>query len=382
MLASSRYRIVPYTPEHRDGVARLQRNLWRGSAARNAAYLDWKYDRGPLPERSFFLLVLFDGEVVGMRGEIAMRYEGGCPRHEFVATNSADLLVDPAHRDRGLNRELASALVAGLVERSMPYSFGWSAGPRPLEWLKRTGWVEVGSLDSHWTEPATLATRVAYRAMRAAGLDGVPPLMRRYEYLRPVDARDPASALEALPDLSKSGRSGRITTASVPRPECMAELVARLGYDGRVRQVRDERWFAWRFADPFACNRFVFVDGERLEGYLVVQARSHRPIDHTAIVDLEASDPLVLRDLLDTAVQRLAIDRLVVWSASFDLGTCAALAKHGFHPVPRPKSAAEPRAALLARRLPAAEVLSSALGSRSVESIDDWDVRMAYSDAY
>jgi hypothetical protein len=163
----------------------------------------------------------------------------------------------------------------------------------------------------------------------------------------------------------------------------MAGLVERIGHDGRIRQVRDERWFAWRCADPFACNRYAFVDaGGQLEGYLVVQARSHRPVDHTAIVDVEASHPAVLEDLLDTALGQLSIDRLVVWCATLGSDTRSALVRRGFEPVPAPTSAADPRAALLARRLPAADALAAALGARSVERLADWDIRMAYSDAY
>jgi hypothetical protein len=60
----------------------------------------------------------------------------------------------------------------------------------------------------------------------------------------------------------------------------------------------------------------------------------------------------------------------------------SALERRGFHPLPRPTSIAEPRAALLARRLPGADALEAALGARSVTRLTDWDIRMAYSDAY
>ena len=173
-----------------------------------------------------------------------------------------------------------------------------------------------------------------------------------------------------------------MTIAREPRPAAMAELVTRIGHDGRLRQVRDERWFAWRCTNPFACNRFVYVESGRLEGYLIVQARSHRPRDYSAIVDVEASDPAVLEDLLDAATKHLAIDRLVIWCATFDASMRSVLERRGFHPLPRPASIAEPRAALLARRLPAADALEAALGARRVERLTDWDIRMAYPDAY
>ena len=83
----------------------------------------------------------------------------------------------------------------------------------------------------------------------------------------------------------------------------MADLVARQAYDGRIRHVRDARYLAWRFQNPLHEYRFLLAGGDRLHGYLVLQA--YRLSRHGAanIVDWEASDPAVRRALLHAAVE-------------------------------------------------------------------------------
>jgi hypothetical protein len=363
-------------------VTELQRHLWRGDDATNDAYFQWKYWDGPACEHSLLLVVLHGDRVVGMRGEIGMRWEGGNPRHTFAATNSADLLIAPQHRGRGLNRELAAALAGSLTERDCPYSFGWSAGPRPLEWLPRVGWSELGSLGARISTPAAAGSRVRRALARVPVVGRHVAHRRAREFERAVEDRDPAGALHAVPDSVFRVPGGRVRLAGAPRPEAMAALVERLGHDGRVRHVRDDSWFAWRFRDPFARNRFVYWDDGQLEGYLVVQGRTNRALDHLAIVDVEAGSERVLADMVRAARDHLGVDKQVLWCATFGDDTLAVLSGNGFEPVPEPQHVGEPRAALLALRLPAADRVEKLLGSRSPMRLSDWDVRMSYSDAF
>jgi hypothetical protein len=46
----------------------------------------------------------------------------------------------------------------------------------------------------------------------------------------------------------------------------MADLVRRLGHDGRLRHVRDERYLAWRYRNPLYEYRFLVRESDRLEG--------------------------------------------------------------------------------------------------------------------
>ena len=57
----------------------------------------------------------------------------------------------------------------------------------------------------------------------------------------------------------------------------MAELAERIGYDGRIRHVRDEQYFSWRFQNPLSEYRFLFWDNGRLDGYLVLYRKVYPP---------------------------------------------------------------------------------------------------------
>src|SRR5262249_10682368 len=79
---------------------------------------------------------------------------------------------------------------------------------------------------------------------------------------------------ERSPRLEKNARQKPralpdIRLARDPEPEPMARLVARLGYDGRIRHVRDAEYFAWRFRNPLHEYRFLYAGGSDLDGYLV-----------------------------------------------------------------------------------------------------------------
>ena len=97
--------------------------------------------------------------------------------------------------------------------------------------------------------------------------------------------------------------------------DAMAELVERLGHDGRIRYRRDREYLDWRFRNPTSEYRFLYWEESRLEGYLVL---SRRVSDLGAwyrvyIADLEATDH---EDTFSAAVRR---DELGAISGTRDL---------------------------------------------------------------
>jgi hypothetical protein len=96
----------------------------------------------------------------------------------------------------------------------------------------------------------------------------------------------------------------------------MADLIRRLGHDGRVRHVRDERYLAWRFRNPLHEYRFLFSEADgRLDGYLVLQAYRRDRSRGVNIVDWEGETRQVRAELLRAAVDRGGFDILTIWTA-------------------------------------------------------------------
>jgi hypothetical protein len=81
----------------------------------------------------------------------------------------------------------------------------------------------------------------------------------------------------------------------------MTNLVRRLPYDGRIRHVKDEEYFAWRFQNPQSTYRFVYAGGKQLTGYLVLSAIFGS--SWVSILDWEATDVSVLDEMLRTALE-------------------------------------------------------------------------------
>ena len=99
--------------------------------------------------------------------------------------------------------------------------------------------------------------------------------------------------------------NSRVTLSKTARPRAMAELAERIGYDGRIRHVRDEQYFSWRFQNPLSEYRFLFWDNGRLDGYLVLYMKVYPPGDDewAYIVDWDAINGNVWHDLLQAAIQ-------------------------------------------------------------------------------
>jgi hypothetical protein len=162
----------------------------------------------------------------------------------------------------------------------------------------------------------------------------------------------------------------------------MADLVERAPWDGRIRQRRDEDFFRWKFTSPLAINRFIYcMDDDSLRGYLVLQAKHHRPHTHT-VVDFEAENDEVLAELLGTAIRWARRYRIEMWSDALRL-RCSDQCDHlRLRAIGAARGVRGEGPAVLVRTLDAAGVagIENSTG-RSLRARDDWDLRPVYSDA-
>ena len=161
----------------------------------------------------------------------------------------------------------------------------------------------------------------------------------------------------------------------------MAELVDRLGHDGRIRYVRDREYLAWRFRNPLSEYRFLYCGEARLEGYLVLSRRASDlgGWDRVYIADLEATTNDVRSALLTAAISRGRFPELVTWTASLSAEDIQLMESRGFAPVD-PEDTTRGCPCVLVRPLgndlPAA---AWALAGRPLLDIANWDIRVLYS---
>jgi GNAT superfamily N-acetyltransferase len=268
------YEIVPFTPERRAAVLDLLAELWSRDAAVNDAYMRWKYDANPYASGAIHVALL-DGDVVGVRGNCGCRWIAGAGGGAIRVSMPADLVIAPQHRRRGLFHRLMDAPVTGGAS----YLFVTSAGAATRLGLERMGWGSIGRIARLVLDQRTVDLHGRARGRPFASFDR----MLRW----------------------RRGRAGGgVGASATPRPDEMADLIARLPADGRIRHVRDRTYFAWRFGNPLSHYRFLFLGGARPEGYLVLQADAFgRYGPQICIVDWEATEPDGLAGLLRIALR-------------------------------------------------------------------------------
>jgi GNAT superfamily N-acetyltransferase len=383
---SSNYEIVPYRPDLKSQIVALQTTLWTPNLGLNTAYFEWKYERNPYLKEPLIYLAISNGSVIGMRGFFGVRLESGIPAQSFTSLYADDALIAPEHRRHGLMKKIMGLAFEDLAARGYDYVFNLSAVPANLRLSLSMGWHNAG-----WAHPMCL------QSWRLAVKSGVRRQLKKIAILRHL--RDLSMARRQLGYAASEYPTSRgmfdmeldhtdpvfleapaISVKDDARCEAMADLVSRLGSDGRTRHVRDREYFRWRFQNPLSRYRFLFCEEHRdLAGYLVLQEYAS-PLGRNVvnIVDWEATNATVQTRLLKAAATFSKGRRMMIWSVTLPQPVIALLERHGFRSVHRPPEPADP--AILVRSIRRDDLGGDwALAGRNLRELASWDVRMLYS---
>ncbi len=343
-LVTVEYEILRYRPEFRTQVLELQTHLWSPDVAVNSAYLKWKYEQNPYVDAPLIYLALSEGKVIGMRGMYGALWQIGEPCQTLLGLCGGDMVVAPEHRRRGLFTKINTVAMNDLARINHGYAFNFSAAPITFHASLRTGWRTVGPF-------------------RTVGRQAGEPTTRHRERSREADRH--------------------VSAAQAPRPEAMAELVERIGTDERMRHVRDQQYFAWRFRNPLNVYRFLFWEDARLEGYMVLQKRRHTRGGEIRILDWEATHPQVHEDLLYAAIDRCRSTALVIWSATLHERATRLLQTAGFRRVNETQGVRHYRPGVLVRAVrDEMQEADWVVAGRRLLDMANWDLRMIYSDGF
>jgi hypothetical protein len=174
----------------------------------------------------------------------------------------------------------------------------------------------------------------------------------------------------------------QIQISELPRPDDMASPVERKGRPDRIHHVRDQRYYAWRFRSPLAGYRFLYWRDKALEGFLVV-AKGVHSIEPASIVDWEAVNAHVLRDLLLAAIGESGFGGIAMWTATLPKSVVDLLDHLDIMALDDSRAGSEFRPAFLATCGNEAMVDAQwTLAGRSLTDLKNWDLRMAYSDKF
>jgi len=406
-VGNERYKIVEYRPEFKSRLLDLQAHLWGQNPAVRAAYLGWKYELNPYVDETYIYVAFCDEQLVGMVGAYGAKWEFGDAGEIFIGLCFADLVVHPDHRNRDLFPELMTFALDDLSATGYPYVFDLSAAPHVALVLLMQGWRRVFLQTARRrTDEATQAGQMrkieqrlwwlasAYRQFcnysrklptLASTCHRLRGHVRSLFSFRSDEPSSPFADLDSNAERSESNTS--VALSKTPRPGAMAELVARIGTDGRIRHVRDEQYFGWRFQNPLSEYRFLFRGKERLDGYFVLHTKlgPHGNDVWTYIVDWEATNAQVWADLLQATIQWGNFKDLTIWSANLSGEVKKLLAEAGFTFLDKSGSMRNDihgeniLVRPLCRKTPQPDWVPA---GRDLSDPANWNLRMIYSDTY
>lgn len=366
----TKYEIVKYRPEFKSQIVELQTHLWSPDVSLNAVYLEWKYERNPYVNTPLIYVALCAGRVVGMRGMCGAKWQIGDSGQTFLGPCAGDLVIAPDQRNRGLFTKIMQAVFDDPANSRYQYVFSLSSSPVTRLGSMAMGWRSVGQLQMmQWKNWHRIIPHRLHSYMTKLSLLPSPHKRNPFDYL----------------DKNAMKRQGKVSNyvsvEQTPRPKAMAELVERTVSDGRIRHVRDQEYFSWRFNNPLSRYRFLFWEDTSLEGYLVLQTSLYRDKERVRIVDWEATNPQTRSDLLEAALRLGNFDVLSIWTATLPDVVKILLEKNGFKSLSETKGVIQYRPTVLVRPV-RDDMLKTdwVIANRRLLDLANWDLRMIYSD--
>jgi len=372
---ASSWRVVRYSAEHKALVAGLQRHMWSPDARLNASYLEWKYHQNPYIRDPLIYLAFVGDKLVGMRGALGTRWEVGDPAEFLTLPYADDLVIDPAYRKQGLHRIIMNFALRDLAARGYRYVVNLSASRITTEASMNMQWRNAGRVNPlhRRTLRKSAAEFLAQRVRR------LPLLWRWADTLSDLSGRSGDRLFErfdarfSAPDQGRDPES--LFAQKTPLTREMSQLVARLPRDGRIRHVRDETYFAWRFGNPLCNYRFLYVGRERLRGYIVLHKSPVIRGDSASIVDWEGESDLIRAGLLSAAIEYGKFPELYIWQLGASPSSTQMLERNKFKSLHMPHENS-----ILVRSVRDDELNAAwTLGGRRLDDANQWDLRKIYS---
>lgn len=368
--------VVPYEERFLGQVADLQRRMWSPEPEFNERYFRWKHARNPCIPGPHALLALDSGRVVAMRAFTGSRWEGGTLAAPLPLPLACDAVVAGEHENSGLIGALTSAGLDALAARGFPLVLNLHASPVTMLGALAGGWRATAPLEALRLAPTGTDGNRAREWLQRQ-----PLLWRlaRQPWLDTAEERRPFGALERRAAAGLHAAGAALSLEAEPPVADIAELVTRLGHDGRLRQVRDPAWLEWKYANPLAAHRFLCWRERRLEGYVALEKSLSRNADRleVAIVDCEGATPGIVELLLGTTIALLADQPLTAWRRALPAVAAQLLDRLGFEARPAGNALARQCPCVLVKRLGGAE---PRVGGLDALDLGNWDLRQAYAD--
>jgi hypothetical protein len=304
-----------------------------------------------------------------MLGLFGSEWQAGNNNERFITLCGSDLVIHPDHRGQGLFKPLWDEALSHLKSGPYRYLFVLSGNSHSTRITLKNGWKQIGSLIKvTWMAEKTLTRKVRKFARRFS--------------LNSQDHSDPFSYFDELiqKELAK-GKSSHLSDE--PNIGAMVNLLRRIGQDGRIQHVRDERYYSYRFQNPLSAYRFLYWGENEIDGYIVLQTSHQASSNHSwvNILDWEAKSEKIRRKLLNKVLKSGAFDEINIWAATLREESKQTLRDAGFNFNGSGEEESYPT--ILVRAVP--EELQTAewrINGLNLLDLNNWSIRGVFSDGY
>lgn len=275
-------------PSDADAFCSLFETVW--DHERDREWFRWKYVENPSVDHVPMFVAEADGELVGTRPYVALRMRAG--EATPLALLTADTMVHPDHRRRGLFTRMTERSLAFYADREPEFSFN-QPNERSLSGYRKLGWQPLDAMTTYFRvqNPGSLAAAKTNDGTLGALARAATPLTdAALAVLDRYGSRDPDLAVHSEPDV-----------AVEPLVEAYRNDVP-----DAVHALRDERFYRWRFASPAWQRRtYVATDDGPIAAILVRTRTNDEGIVVTQLADVV---PLSGGERWRAAVARLVVE--------------------------------------------------------------------------
>lgn len=219
-------------PSDADAFCSLFETVW--DHERDREWFRWKYVENPSVDHVPMFVAEADGELVGTRPYVALRMRAG--EATPLALLTADTMVHPDHRRRGLFTRMTERSLAFYADREPEFSFN-QPNERSLSGYRKLGWQPLDAMTTYFRvqNPGSLAAAKTNDGTLGALARAATPLTdAALAVLDRYGSRDPDLAVHSEPDV-----------AVEPLVEAYRNDVP-----DAVHALRDERFYRWQVRQP------------------------------------------------------------------------------------------------------------------------------------
>jgi hypothetical protein len=269
-----------------------------------------------------------------------------------------------------------------LYDLGYRYLFNFSANPTNLISSLAIGWKSIGRIkimEKQVQRKEFSAFISIKKLLKKTGINKV--LRRGINKILSHRRKGNPYIYNIIHKDSKSKVPSRIKIENHPRPEEMYSLVKKLIPKNKIILTRDVGFFSWRYKGPLSDYLFLYWYDNELKGYLVAQTRLYRGLNNFNIIELEAENSVIKKELLRYLVILLEFSPITIWSNMLDENCKKFLASIGFSETSSTKSLADYTPTVLVKTTGKSDAKIEFQGCDLLD-INNWDLKMIYCDGY